>query len=277
MGDLASAGAKTAVARGTNKALSGTGATQDRTTSASGAGPSTAGKGNFVSVKVDPKVSPTAGLSQRPLPAVRVGTSPAPPDVRAAAAGAMAADPRRGSGVGGEAAAMETRKGEGAGFDLNALKGKGGNFPALDFSTPGGFYSAKTKSVGTALSDTSIKSYLNDLDTMRDKGGPGFAQTTAQKAAALVWRNRGAIQQKNAWPAGLAQDATEDQILHHIAQHGRLVIPDDHVEPVRQAMTTEAVRNPGRWPGEDIGRLQQRVQPMGITSTELDQLHRAGQ
>ena len=61
---------------------------------------------------------------------------------------AMKADPRRGSSVGGEAAAMESRKSEGSGFDLDQLRGQGGNFWALDFSNPAGFYSAKTKAVG---------------------------------------------------------------------------------------------------------------------------------
>ena len=285
-GDLAGAVAATGGARANNRDISAAGATQqDRPGIAqekrpAGKSPTTTneGKGSYVSPKVSGEVSATAGLTQRPLPAVRVGgTSTAPANVRSAAVSAMVADPKRGSGIGGEAAAMETRKSEGAAFDVNQLKGKGGNFPALDFTTPGGFYSAKSKDVGKALTDGAIARYMNDLDTLRDSGGPGFAATTAQKAAGLISQHRDTIQKANAWPTSLPKDATEGQILQEITRNGKVVIPDDHVEPVRQAIAREVVRNPGRWPGEDVGHLQQQVQPMGIKSGELGELHQQSQ
>lgn len=93
----------------------------------------------------------------------------------------------------------------------------------------------------------------------------------------LIAKHRGAIQGAGAWPAALAKDATEGQILQEITRNGKVVIPDDHVGPVRQAVAREVVQNPGRWPGEDAGHLQQRIQPMGIRSSELAELHQQTQ
>jgi hypothetical protein len=282
VGDIAGAAAQTGAARTQNRDISAAGAAQqDRPGLAGeiadkqGSGGKAPEKGDYVSPKVGGPLPSTAGITQRPVPPVTFGG--ASQNVREAALGAMRADPRRGSGVGGEAAAMESRKSEGSGFDLNRLRSRGGNFPALDFSNPAGFYSAKTKDVGKTLGVTAINNYLKDLDTLVDTGGPGYAQTTAQKAATSIAANRARIQQAGAWPASLPQDASEEQILQEIGRNGRLVIPDDHVEPVRNAIAAEVAGNPQRWPGQDVAHLQQRVHPMGMTSGELDRLHKQTQ
>jgi hypothetical protein len=277
VGDIGGALGQTAGARNQNRDISAAGAAQQDKPglAADIAGKKGADKppvGNYISPKVGGPLAPNAGVAQRPLPPVAFGG--ASQGVRDAALSAMRADPRRGSGVGGEAAAMESRKGEGPGFDLNQLRGKGGNFWALDFSNPAGFYSAKTKAVGSPLGAQALKNYMNDLDTLVDTGGPGFAQTTAQKAAASIAENRARIQQAGAWPASLPKDASEAQILLEIGRNGRVAIPDDHVKPVRDAIAAEVVDNPHRWPGQDVTSLQQRIQPMGMTSEQLDRLHK---
>jgi hypothetical protein len=196
-----------------------------------------------------------------------------PQNVREAALKAMAADPKRGSGVGAEPAAMESRKGEGPAFDLNQLTGKAGNFRSLDFVNPQGLYSVKTKAVGGNFTARTVKDYFNDLDTLFDIG-PGVAFTKTQQAAASIAANRDTIQKSNAWPTALPKDATEEQIAQEIARSGKVLIPDDHLEAVRGAIDNEVVNNPHRWPGQDAAQLKQRFQPIGIKAADLDQLHK---
>ncbi|MDT5083357.1 MAG: hypothetical protein QOJ61_400 [Mycobacterium sp.] len=277
VGDLGGALAQTGAARGQSKAFSEAGGRErDSSGLVVGKGGKSldgapASKGNYVSPRVGGPLPTTAGVTQKPLPPVKFGT--VPQNVREAALKAMAADPKRGSGVGAEPAAMESRKGEGPAFDLNQLTGKAGNFRSLDFVNPQGLYSVKTKAVGGNFTARTVKDYFNDLDTLFDIG-PGVAFTKTQQAAASIAANRDTIQKSNAWPTALPKDATEEQIAQEIARSGKVLIPDDHLEAVRGAIDNEVVNNPHRWPGQDAAQLKQRFQPIGIKAADLDQLHK---
>ncbi|SDL95246.1 hypothetical protein [Nonomuraea jiangxiensis] len=227
-----------------------------------------------------------------PVPAA-TGKGPSPEMVAAVEQG-IKETPLSTVGAAGEAAALSSlRETRHEVFDLNKLRidlhRVRKNFPLLDLISkgpagkPGVVASVKNYAMGRTgeLSPHTLRRYARDMKAMLRTGGPGYAPVPAEVAADLLAANRAQIQTAQAWPRDLAPDAGPERIARYINERSILVIPDDHVPQVRKFIGEQALRDPGAYelvPGptlaDDIARIQERVQPMGITSGQLHDIHR---
>jgi hypothetical protein len=248
---------------------------------------------------VPPTATATVPVGEPPVSTAAVPPSAAvpgepSPEMVAAVEHGIAGSERSTVGAAGEAAAAAgLREAEHEVFDLNQLRidleRVRSNFPLLDLSSkgpagsPGVFASVKNYAMGTTgpLPKRTLRRYTRDIKSMLKTGGPGLAPVPAEKAGELMAANRAQVQAADAWPRDLPLDADARQIAGYINEKGVLVIPDDHVPQVRTFMREQALRDPGAYELENapdleaaIAGLQERVQPMGMTSGQLNDIHR---
>jgi uncharacterized protein YukE len=202
----------------------------------------------------------------------RLATSLRPPITAALAAYNSS---RLGIGVQGaanEGALLDqlTRGGSTA-YDLNFLRpgNRGQNFPLLDTASDEGFFSAKAYFGPSALS-------RYNAEFMGITSGQfGRAPGQLRQAVNLLDANRDALQAADAWPRGLATDASTADIRAFILDNAKLAIPNDQVAPLADLVRTRATQFPENY-GLDVGatteevdRLLQRIVPSGTDSRAI--------
>lgn len=229
-----------------------------------------------------------AALSDRPVaPSTRDLAPPAVempvkvdrvPGHAAEVEAAMRANPANTIGAGGEASALATCRTTGPATDLNTLRPSA---PTVDLSHPGGFASVKTFGVGEkpeadrSLSAGTTAQYDRALRDQISRPMPGTTPVAAEKAARFLAEFRDRLVEVGTWPTALAQDAPVAQIADHLARESLILVPSDHVAPLREYVAAEAHRNPAVYEvttGPDqaaqIAHLVSRIQSSGMTSAE---------
>jgi Domain of unknown function (DUF4157)/Pre-toxin TG len=181
-------------------------------------------------------------------------------------------------GAAGEAARLEKFEREGkAAFDLNKIKK---NIDLIDLASEEGFVSVKSRGVLSAafkkgLSEGTTETYARDLQKLTRGPEPGIFSNPAEKAADVLIKNRKEIP-RSAWPKGLSRRATRDEIVREINKNAKLAIPSDHVEAVKEYVGLHAAQEPEKYGlkrgpdlAEQITRLKDRIESIGVKSTEL--------
>ena len=172
-------------------------------------------------------------------------------------------------GRAGEKASMARL--QNAGEKVDDLNRYQENFPLVDVSTDQRIQSIKVKSVGRPADDSVYDRYRYDFEKLRNAEQAGKAADTLQKHGARL-------------PTELGPNPSRERIASYIQQKGELAIPDDHVAGTRQNIVDMAHRVPGRYGldagsptlEQDIQKLAERVQPIGITSSEIARMgHRS--
>jgi len=146
--------------------------------------------------------------------------------------------------------------------DLNGDHGK--SFPLVDVSTDQRIESVKVKGVGEVPDDTLYDRYRYDLEKMQNPDRAAQAADALQKSGAEL-------------PAELGTNPSRDQISGYIQEKGQLAVPDDHVQGVRDNVSRMAHQVPERYGldpdsatlEQDIQRLTDRIQPIGVTSDQI--------
>ncbi|MEU6716709.1 hypothetical protein ABZ897_35030 [Nonomuraea sp. NPDC046802] len=231
-------------------------------------------------VATKPATAPEPPATVESVTPSTTAAEPSPEMVAAVEQGIRAA-PESSVGAAGEAAAEAGLRARlHRVFNLNRIRS---NFPLLDIisTTPEGklglLASVKNYAMGRPnLSRYTMRRYARDMKTLLKTGGPGFAQVPGEHAAERLAANRAEIAAAGAWPA----DVAPEDMVKAIKDKSVLMIPDDHVGPVREFIREQALRDPGAYelvPGPDlegeVEKIVRRVQPMGITSGRLNEIH----
>ena len=175
-----------------------------------------------------------------------------------------------------EAAARATMGSEATNLDVAAkerdLGFQGNNYPTYDISSHDEVASVKTHwNAEGHLDDRAVAAYKGDLAHLygwnREPGAverDGENIVTARDAGVPV-------------PTEL-EDASPTQAARYLRDNGRLRIPDDHVEPVRASLEQDIRESPDNYylpddpSDEQIARVLERIQGIGLSSGELQEL-----
>jgi hypothetical protein len=166
-------------------------------------------------------------------------------------------------------------------FNLNALT-EGKNFPYVDLTTSEGITQVKAYGIDKGLSGSVLSSIDRDLRILIDPTNASSISEglrAADKAGSQLVSNRVAIEAAGAWPRGLAGASTKEEVLQFIHGNATLAIPDDLVPSARNYVAEYARQVPERYGLQsstdldgDIARLVGRIQPIGLTSSEMREL-----
>jgi hypothetical protein len=147
-------------------------------------------------------------------------------------------------GMAGEAAA-EALLAEILGIDpalVRNLNDIESNFPVVDLISPRWLGSVKTRGIlstlpASALTDQLRSQYTSDL--LNIIAGDKQAQGKLDKAADALFRNRRKL--GRAWPADL-KDTSRAVIRKYLQEKTILLVPDDHVQPLRRTLGADLYR-----------------------------------
>lgn len=141
------------------------------------------------------------------------------------------------------------------------------SFPLVDVSSDQRMQSIKVKSVDSPADSKVYDRYRYDFEKLQDLDKSGKAADALQKYGAQL-------------PSELGANPSHDRLSAYIREKCELGVPDDHVDGVRQNIADMARRVPGRYAldassptlEQDIQKLIERVQPIGIKSSEISRM-----
>ena len=156
-------------------------------------------------------------------------------------------------------------------YNLNKLQK---NFPVADIISPRGLFSVKVRgllgtAVGAARAPSLTLEYIQDLVDLA-VGGPAEDRKLA-RAASLLFDNRGRLKARGAWPTGFNPRSVAE-MARYIREKTVLVIPDDHVQPVKRAIGEALYK---RVKSGNI-RLPAGTDPVAWVNSFVDRVHSIG-
>jgi hypothetical protein len=164
-------------------------------------------------------------------------------------------------------------------FDLNSLERyqNSRNAPLYDITTSDGFESVKAyNNADRALS------HLCDLQSS-ESWETSAQRSLREKFAQAIVDNAEKLQAAGVWPEGLSKDAGVAEVIDYERDHGKMIVPDDIAEQVREELPSEIRENPEPWgvdPNsptfeadvqERAALMAERVEGFGKTSAECQQ------
>ena len=175
----------------------------------------------------------------------------------------------------GEAAHVDRLEKSGASpVNLNVASERN-NFPLVDVASKEGFDSVKGYGDAQAAVD-----HLLELQAPPDWASSKTLAARAQAAKAIV-AIREKLQASGAWPDALERKAGAEKIGRHLADKGRVAVPEDKVQEAQGLLEKEVGESPGPW-GVDakatdfakavaqrVGELKARIVGCGATAAEL--------
>jgi hypothetical protein len=143
------------------------------------------------------------------------------------------------------------------------------NFPLVDVSSDRRIESVKVKGVGENPDKALYDQYRYDFEKLQDPAQTDRAAEALQRTGAQL-------------PNELGSNPSHEQISRYIQDKGQLAVPDDHVQGVRDNIANMARQVPERYGlsaqsatlEQDIQRLAERVQPIGVTSDDIARMQR---